>query len=55
MIILKCHQSQDPPGALIKASRTFKSPILTVLATFYEASDFIPTQTANDVCNRLFI
>ncbi|XP_011500198.1 PREDICTED: spatacsin [Ceratosolen solmsi marchali] len=38
MIILKCHQSQDPPGALLKASKTFKSPILTVLATCYEPS-----------------
>ncbi|XP_058809210.1 spatacsin [Phymastichus coffea] len=38
LIILKCHQSQDPPGSLLKASRIFKSPILTVLATCYEPS-----------------
>ncbi|XP_001601258.1 spatacsin [Nasonia vitripennis] len=38
LIILKCHQSQDPPGTLLNASRTFKYPILTVLATCYEPS-----------------
>lgn len=37
-IVLKCHQSQDPPRALLKASRTLKSPILTVLASCYEPS-----------------
>lgn len=36
LVILKCHQSQDPPGNLLKASRAFKSPVLTVLATCYE-------------------
>ncbi|XP_014213188.1 spatacsin [Copidosoma floridanum] len=38
LVILKCHDSPDPPGALLKASQTYKSPILTVLATFYEPS-----------------
>ncbi|KAG7198542.1 hypothetical protein KM043_005909 [Ampulex compressa] len=38
LIILKCHQSQDPPGALINASRQTLSPILTILATCYEPS-----------------
>lgn len=36
MIILKCHQSPDPPGALINASRLTLRPFLTVLATCYE-------------------
>ncbi|XP_036147229.1 spatacsin isoform X2 [Monomorium pharaonis] len=38
LIILKCHQSQDPPRALINASRSYLRPILTVLATCYEPS-----------------
>ncbi|KAK0162920.1 hypothetical protein PV327_006649 [Microctonus hyperodae] len=38
LIILKCHQSQDPPGALIKVSRQFKSSIFIVLAACYEPS-----------------
>lgn len=37
-IILKCHQSPDPPGALINASRLTSRPFLTVLATCYEPS-----------------
>lgn len=36
LIILKCHQSQDPPGALLNASQSTKSPVLTVLAACYE-------------------
>lgn len=43
LIILKCHQSQDPPGTLLKASRTLKSPILALLATFYEVRNQIFT------------
>ncbi|XP_076176182.1 spatacsin isoform X3 [Ptiloglossa arizonensis] len=38
LIILKCHQSPDPPGALINASRLTSRPFLTVLATCYEPS-----------------
>ncbi|XP_011684393.1 PREDICTED: spatacsin [Wasmannia auropunctata] len=38
LTILNCHQSQDPPGALINASRSTLRPILTVLATCYEPS-----------------
>ncbi|XP_071562080.1 spatacsin isoform X1 [Temnothorax nylanderi] len=38
LTILNCHQSQDPPGALINASRSNLRPILTVLATCYEPS-----------------
>lgn len=38
LIVLKCHQSQDPPGALLTASQTVKSPVLTVLAACYEPS-----------------
>nr|XP_034171053.1 spatacsin isoform X2 [Osmia lignaria] len=38
LIILKCHQSPDPPGALINASRLTLRPFLTVLATCYEPS-----------------
>ncbi|XP_034936276.1 spatacsin [Chelonus insularis] len=36
--ILKYHQSPDPPGALLKASRENNSPILTILAACYEPS-----------------
>ncbi|XP_039304859.1 spatacsin isoform X2 [Solenopsis invicta] len=38
LTILNCHQSQDPPKALINASRSNLRPILTVLATCYEPS-----------------
>ncbi|XP_012135133.2 spatacsin isoform X4 [Megachile rotundata] len=38
LIILKCHQSPDPPGALINASRLTSRPFLTILATCYEPS-----------------
>lgn len=36
LIILNCHQSQDPPRALINASRSNLMPILAILATCYE-------------------
>ncbi|XP_031835040.1 spatacsin isoform X2 [Nomia melanderi] len=38
LIILKCHQSPDPPGALINASYLTSRSFLTVLATCYEPS-----------------
>ncbi|KAK2583208.1 hypothetical protein KPH14_009228 [Odynerus spinipes] len=38
MTILKCHQSQDPPGALLHVSRITLRPILIILATCYEPS-----------------
>ncbi|XP_017759699.1 PREDICTED: spatacsin [Eufriesea mexicana] len=38
LIILKCHQSPDPPGALINSSRLTLRPFLTVLASCYEPS-----------------
>ncbi|PBC28068.1 Spatacsin [Apis cerana cerana] len=38
LIILKCHQSPDPPGALINSSRLTLRPFLAVLATCYEPS-----------------
>ncbi|KAF3424657.1 hypothetical protein E2986_01902 [Frieseomelitta varia] len=38
LIILKCHQSPDPPGALINSSRLTSRPFLTVLASCYEPS-----------------
>ncbi|XP_014476874.1 PREDICTED: spatacsin [Dinoponera quadriceps] len=38
LTILNCHQSQDPPGNLINASRSTLNPILTILATCYEPS-----------------
>ncbi|XP_076620109.1 spatacsin isoform X1 [Colletes latitarsis] len=38
LIILKCHQSPDPPGALINASQLTSRPFLAVLATCYEPS-----------------
>lgn len=40
-IILTCHQSQDPPGALLKVSREKKLPILSVLAVCYEPSSVV--------------
>ncbi|XP_020295554.1 spatacsin isoform X2 [Pseudomyrmex gracilis] len=38
LTILNCHQSQDPPKALINASRLYLRPIFTILATCYEPS-----------------
>ncbi|CAL1689224.1 unnamed protein product [Lasius platythorax] len=38
LIILNCHQSQDPPRALINAARSNFMPILAILATCYEPS-----------------
>ncbi|XP_078044398.1 LOW QUALITY PROTEIN: spatacsin [Augochlora pura] len=38
LTILKCHQSPDPPGALISASLLTLKPFFTVLATCYEPS-----------------
>lgn len=40
LIILKCHQSPDPPGALINSSRLTLRPFLAVLATCYEVLYF---------------
>lgn len=36
MTFLKCHHSQDPPGALLHVSHITLRPILTILATCYE-------------------
>lgn len=41
LIILNCHQSQDPPGALINASRSNLMPILAILATCYEVLFYV--------------
>ncbi|XP_018364335.1 PREDICTED: spatacsin isoform X1 [Trachymyrmex cornetzi] len=41
LTILNCHQSQDPPRALINASRSNLRPLLTVLATCYEPSSVV--------------
>ncbi|KAK1131494.1 hypothetical protein K0M31_017777 [Melipona bicolor] len=38
LIILKCHQSPDPPGALINSSKLTSRPFLTILASCYEPS-----------------
>ncbi|XP_008543727.1 spatacsin [Microplitis demolitor] len=38
LTILKCHQSQDPPGALLKSSRDCRSAIPIILAACYEPS-----------------
>ncbi|XP_043488145.1 spatacsin [Polistes fuscatus] len=38
MTFLKCHHSQDPPGALLHVSRITLRPILIILATCYEPS-----------------
>ncbi|XP_050480517.1 spatacsin isoform X1 [Bombus huntii] len=38
LIILKCLQSPDPPGALINSSRLTSKPFLIVLASCYEPS-----------------
>lgn len=40
LTILNCHRSQDPPRALINASRSSLRPILTILATCYEVFYF---------------
>lgn len=36
LIILNCHQSQDPPRTLINAACSNFMPILAILATCYE-------------------
>lgn len=41
LTILNCHQSQDPPKALINASRSNLRPILTILATCYEVLSYL--------------
>lgn len=41
LIILNCHQSQDPPGALINASRSNLMPVLAILATCYEVLFYV--------------
>ncbi|KAF7381387.1 hypothetical protein HZH66_013781 [Vespula vulgaris] len=38
MTFLKCHHSQDPPGALLHVSHITLRPILIILATCYEPS-----------------
>lgn len=38
LTILKCHQSQDPPGALLKAAREASASVLVVMAACYEPS-----------------
>ncbi|XP_063995284.1 spatacsin [Diachasmimorpha longicaudata] len=38
LTILKCHQSQDPPGALLKAARVTSSSVMILLAACYEPS-----------------
>ncbi|XP_035737182.1 spatacsin-like isoform X2 [Vespa mandarinia] len=38
MTFLKCHNSQDPPGALLHVSHITLRPILIILATCYEPS-----------------
>ncbi|XP_048514375.1 spatacsin [Athalia rosae] len=38
MTILNCHNSQDPPGSLLRAASFHRSPFLIVLATCYEPS-----------------
>ncbi|XP_015111289.1 spatacsin isoform X2 [Diachasma alloeum] len=38
LTILKCDQSQDPPGALLKAARETSSSVLIILAACYEPS-----------------
>lgn len=36
--LIKCHNSIDPPKALLQASSIYKNPIFAVLATSYEVS-----------------
>ncbi|CAB0038113.1 unnamed protein product [Trichogramma brassicae] len=50
LMILKCHESPNPPEALRQAARLLKSPILIVLATCYE-----PTSIASYFCTWIVI
>lgn len=35
-ILIRCHDSYDPPKALLQASQLYRNPLLAVLATTYE-------------------
>lgn len=35
-VLTTCHDAEDPPGALIKASHSLKCPLLALIATCYE-------------------
>uniref|UniRef100_A0A0C9R810 SPG11 protein n=1 Tax=Fopius arisanus TaxID=64838 RepID=A0A0C9R810_9HYME len=38
LTILKCHQSQDPPGALLREAKETSSSVMIILAACYEPS-----------------
>ncbi|KAI4467375.1 hypothetical protein MML48_2g00007702 [Holotrichia oblita] len=40
-VLIKCHNSVDPPKALLFAARYYKSPLLAVLANSYEPDSVI--------------
>lgn len=44
-VLIKCHNSVDPPKALLFASRYYRSPLLAVLANSYEVSFQIINQS----------
>lgn len=37
--LIRCHNSNDPPKALLQACHMYRHPILAILATCYEVSD----------------
>lgn len=37
--LIRCHNSSDPPRALLQASQLYRNPLLAILATSYEVSD----------------
>ncbi|XP_030752680.1 LOW QUALITY PROTEIN: spatacsin [Sitophilus oryzae] len=40
-ILIRCHNSTDPPKALLQACYFYKNPLLAILATSYEPDSFI--------------
>lgn len=42
--LIRCHNSSDPPRALLQASQLYRNPLLAILATSYEVSDYKNTK-----------
>lgn len=42
--LIRCHNSSDPPRALLQASQLYRNPLLAILATSYEVSDLQSTK-----------
>ncbi|KAL1512744.1 hypothetical protein ABEB36_002284 [Hypothenemus hampei] len=40
-VIIRCHNSTDPPRSLLQASQLYKYPLLSIFATGYEPGSFL--------------